>query len=414
MFGWLTRDRKTAAPVEARAADAMLPVSGPNFMEFFGLSAASAGEPVTVETALGVPAVFSAVNFLSGALASLPVHVYQRGADGKESRSQNDPLEVVLNEASSDGQSSFDWRKYSFDQTFTGGRQVSFIERNAAGRILSIWPLDPTKLTIERKSGRVRYLYQDGGRTVPYDAVDVIDLPFMLKADGITHRSPITANSEVISMAIAATKYGGSYFRSGGVPPFMVTGDFQTTRGMENAAEDIEASVRKATKEKRQAVVLPRGLDIKTIGTDAEKAQLIETQRFMIEQVARIYALPPVFLQDLTHGTFANTEQQDLHLVKHTLRRWVKQYEGELNLKLFGRLNRSRFVRMNLDALLRGDFKTRMEGYAQAIQHGVMTPNEARSLEGRDAKAGGDMLFIQGATVPIEQAGQGQGGNNGS
>jgi HK97 family phage portal protein len=175
---------------------------------------------------------------------------------------------------------------------------------------------------------------------------------------------------------------------------------------MARAADDLEDAVRKAAREKRQALVLPAGLTVKTIGTDAEKAQLIETQRFLIEQVARIYNLPPVFLQDLSHGTFANVEQQDLHLVKHTLRHWVKQWEGELNLKLFGRLNRRQFVRVNLDGILRGDFKTRTEGYAAAIQHGVMTPDEARALEGRAPMPGGDQLYLQGAMVPIQQAGQ--------
>lgn len=416
MFGLFKRRAPEPAAPESRSDVVSITNATPSgFLQLIGgdvLSGQSAGEPVTVESALGVPAVFAAVNFLSSSLASLPVHVYARADDGTERRAGG-ALEALLNEAPNDTQSAYDWRKYSYDQTFTGGRQVSFIERNTAGRIISIWPLDPSHVTIERSGGVKRYRYRDGSRAVVYDAADVLDLPFMLKADGLAHRSPIMANAEVISLAIAVTKYGGAWFRGGGVPPFVVEGNFQSPGAMQRAADNMSEAVAKAAREKRQALVLPQGLTVKSIGSDPEKAQLVETQRFMIQQIARIYSLPPVFLQDLTDAKYANVEQQDLHLVKHTLRAWVKQWEGELNLKLFGRLNRRQFVRVNLDGILRGDFKTRMEGYASGIQHGVMTPNEARALEGRDALPGGEGLYIQGAMVPIQQAGRPDNAGNG-
>ena len=159
--------------------------------------------------------------------------------------------------------------------------------------------------------------------------------------------------------------------------------------------------MKRAAKEGRQALTLPHGLEIKPIGSDPEKTQLLETQRFCVEQIARIYSLPPTFLQDLTHGTYSNTEQQDLHFAKHTLKRWVEQFEQELNLKLFGRES-DMFVEFSMDGLLRGDFKARMDGYAQGIQNGVMTPNEARRMENRPEMDAGNELMIQGATVPIK------------
>jgi HK97 family phage portal protein len=128
--------------------------------------------------------------------------------------------------------------------------------------------------------------------------------------------------------------------------------------------------------------------------------QLLELQRFCVEQIARIYSLPPVFLQDLSRGTFSNTEQQDLHFVKHTIKRWVEQVEAEMNLKLFGR-NARQYVEFNVDGLLRGDFKTRMEAHATSIQNGIRTPNEVRDLENMEPMPAGDDLMIQGATVPI-------------
>jgi HK97 family phage portal protein len=105
-------------------------------------------------------------------------------------------------------------------------------------------------------------------------------------------------------------------------------------------------------------------------------------------------------LQDLTRGTYSNTEQQDLHFVKHTLKRWIEQFEQELNLKLFPRGSKL-YVEFNVDGLLRGDFKTRMEAHATTIQNGIRTPNEVRDIENMSPMPEGDSLMIQGATVPI-------------
>lgn len=403
MFG---RKRK----IEARTAETVVQ-SSPEFLKFFGIDdwvRAGSGETVTVESALGVPAVFAAVNFIAGTIAGLPLYVYRRTEAGREAVSGG--LSDVLGSVANDDAmiSSFDLIKWWVEQALTVGRGVLFIDRDARQDVRNLWPLDPSKLMIRRVSGRRIYGYQDGGASAAYAAADVIDLPFMLKADGLEHRSPIMTNREVIGMAQAMTRYGGAFFRNGGVPPFAVTGNFQGGKSMQRAADDLDAAVRKAAKEARQALVLPAGLEIKPIGGDPNKNQMIEAQRFMIEQVARIFSLPPVFLQDLTHGTYSNTEQQDLHFVKHTLKRWVEQIEQEMNLKFFGR-GSDFYVEFNLDGLLRGDFKTRMEGYAQAIQNGVLKPNEARALENRPDSDGGDRLYIQGATVPLDQSGQQQG-----
>lgn len=385
-----------------------IPVSSDQLVTMFlgDYAAGSSGEVVTIDTALGVPAVWAAVNFIAGTIAGLPLLVYRKGDKGRKRVS--DGLAEMLQKRPNDDMSSFEWRKYSVQQTLTGGRSATFIERTPAGKVAALWPLDPTKLTVKRENGRKVFDYRDGGRVVRYEASEVIDIPAMLKSDMVSHRSPIMTNKEVIGMAQAMAKYGGSYFRNGGVPPFAVTGAFQSANAMKRATDDLEAAVRKAAKEQRQALVMPAGLDIKSIGADPQKSQMIEAQRFVIEQIARIYNLPPVFLQDLTHGTYTNTEQQGLQLVKYTLKEIVEQWEQELNLKLFPR-GSSLYVEFSMDGILRGDFASRMAGHAQAIQNGIETPNEARELENREKLEGGDRLYIQGATVPLDQAGAAQG-----
>ncbi|WP_158259877.1 phage portal protein [Phyllobacterium phragmitis] len=370
----------------------------------FGASAS--GEIVTIESALGVPAIWAAVNFLAGTLAGLPLHAYTKTTDGRKRIKSG--IGPILHDAANDETSSFDWRKYTFEQVLTGGRAYSFIERNALRKVINIWPLDPGQMTVKRIEGRTFYDYRDGGKKVHrYEAAEIIDIPFMLKSDRLRHRSPISTNKDVIGLAQAVTKYGSKIFQNGGVPPFAIEGPFKSPGGMQRAADDLAGAVQKAAKEKRLALSIPEGHTIKQLGTDPEKMQLVELQRFLIEQFARIYSMPPTFLQDLTHGTFSNTEQQDLHLVKHTIRRWVTQFEQELNLKLFGRSNNRMYVEMNVDGLLRGDFKTRMEGYARAISTGQMTPDESREMENRPKKGGGaDLLHMQGAMLPIDKLGQ--------
>jgi HK97 family phage portal protein len=380
-----------------------VPVSSSNFLEIItGMTngRSAAGVPVTIDSALGVPSVWSAVNFLSGTLAGLPLHVYRKTATGREKVTTG--VAPILHDAVSDEMTSFEWRKGLFDAVFTHGRHVSFIERNAQNKVMNLWPLDPAGVTV-RKDGWIKtYIYKEGGKNHKYAANEVIDIPFMLKADGVSHRGPIISNRDAIGLAIAATEFGSKFFQNGGVPPFAVTGNFQTGKSMSRAADDLADATRKAAKEQRQALVLPAGLEIKPLGVDAEKSQLVELKRFCIEEIARIYSLPPVFLQDLTHGTFSNTEQQDLMLVKHTLKRWVEQVEQELNLKIFGRSNNRQYAEFSVDGLLRGDFKTRMDGYAIGIQNGFITPNEVRASENRPADPNGDELMIQGATVPIK------------
>ncbi|NQZ77071.1 MAG: phage portal protein [Ekhidna sp.] len=380
-----------------------VPQSASNFLEIIsGMSAgaSSTGITVTVDKALAVPAFGAAVNFLSGTLAGLPLHVYKRKGDSKEKVKGG--IATILHDVVNDEMSSFDWRKYSFERVFTGGRSFTFIERNAAGKVMNLFPLDPSGVTVQLNGWEKTYKYKDGGgQTHTYLAKEIIDIPWMLKNDRVNHYGPVTLNKDALGLAIAATEFGSKFFQNGGVPPFVVTGGFKSGGAMDRASQDLGDAIKKAAKEERQALVLPEGLSIESIGSDAEKSQLVELKRFSIEEIARIFSLPPTFLQDLTNGTFSNTEQQDLHFVKHTLKRWVEQVEQELNLKLFGRNNNRQFVEFSMDGMLRGDFATRMQGYATAIQNGVSTPNEVRQKENMPEKPNGDELLIQGATVPL-------------
>jgi HK97 family phage portal protein len=387
------------------------PVSAADFLQVMGWGEMSSSSGVTVntDTALGVPAVWAAVNFLSGTLAGLPLHVYQKNEDGSREMA-NLPLHSVLHDAANESTSSFEWRKYSFDQVFTGGRSVTYIERTEDGVIVNLWPLDPQYTRVEHRTDGRRQVrvYINNGQT--YSASEVIDIPFMVKSNNLDVRGPIATNRDAIGMAIAASRYGSKVFQSGGIPPVVLQGPFQSGSAAARASDDVAKTTAKLAREGRPVMALPMGHEMKQIGFNPEQMQLLELQRFSIEQIARIYSLPPVFLQDLTHGTFSNTEQQDLQFVKHTLKRWIEQVEQEMNLKFFPR-GSEYYVEFNVDGLLRGDFKTRMEAHATSIQNGIRTPNEVRTVENLPTREEGGNLMIQGATVPM--ATQTNGGQDG-
>ncbi|MBB3035386.1 phage portal protein [Alteriqipengyuania lutimaris] len=373
-------------------------------MSLFGIMDRNNALPrVSIEAALSVPAVFCAVAFLSRTMAALPLHTFDAGENGD--RADDGPAQL-LSFAPNEGETSFDWRRYHWQQVFTGGRGLSWIER-AGKRPIAIWPMDPALTEIKRRSGRVVYVFD--GREYP--AADVIDTCYMPKRDRLGSYSPIEKCNLAISLAIAMQDFAGGFFAGGGVPPYALEGPQPSNQdAFRRAKEAIDRAIKQAKKENRAFFGLPPGHSLKSIGIEPGKGQMVEARLFQIQEIARVWQLPPVFLADLSKGTFSNTEQQDLQLVKHLVGQWAKQFEDQLTLKLYGWRNPERRVKHNLDGLQRGDFKSRVEAMARSILTAQMTPDEARALEGRPKADGGDRLYVQQATVPLTNAGMGHNG----
>lgn len=411
------RTRSTKVERRASAEDPRVPVSAENFLAFFGVESRNLPN-VTIDSALRVPAVAAAVAFLSRTLATLPLHAYRRTDQGPEKLKGK--LQIVVHENPNDEMDSFKFRQYFWQQVFTGGRGLAWIER-AGLNVEALWLLDPSKTTIVSKpdaNGFARTVYRHGDNEYP--AADVIDVPFMLRPNQVLHYGPITLASKAIQLALAMSDYAGNFFAGGGIPPLALSGPLPTgADAMRRAMADIHRSIDAAKKSDKPIFPMPPGHELKQVGFDPEKGQMTDARRFQVEEIARAYQLPPVFLQDLSRATFSNAEQQDLHLVKHLIGQWAGALEGELNLKLFGRMRNGRYVEHNLDGLMRGDFKSRIDALARGVQTSLYTPDEARELEGRPKVAGGDKAYMQGATVPLgtepsaNNGGQGDPGTSG-
>ncbi len=366
------------------------------FMAFFGMDSKTLPR-VTIDSALSVPAVLAAVAFLSRTLATLPLHAYRGGKDGAVRLSGK--TATTIHDAANGLMGSFKFRQYFWQQVFTGGRGLAWIERNGR-EIEALWPMDPRKTTVRRVGFDLVYKFENK----EYPSADVIDVPFMLKEDQVSHRGPIQMAAKAIQLALAMNDYGSNFFAGGGVPPLALVGPLpQGADGLQRAMGDMRRAIDEARASGKQIVPIPPGHELKPVGYEPDKGQMTEARLFQIQEIARAWQMPPAFLQDLSRGTFANVEQQDLHLVKHLISQWAKAFEDEANLKLFGRGNSGRYVEHNLDGLQRGDFKSRIEGIARAVQTAQMTPNEARALENRPKHRNpdADELLVQGATVVL-------------
>jgi HK97 family phage portal protein len=377
------------------------PISSPAVAAHFGISKTKFGLDVTVESALGIPAFWLGTDFLAKTLARLPIQVFKQSADGPVA-SDVGGVRDILHSSPNPETTAFDWRKLLHECFFLYGRGLAWLEWDANGRLLNIWHLDPTMVRVRKVAGKKLYDYSDGKKTITYEADEILDLPWRLQRDGITHRNPIHALREALGAAIAANSYAGQWFEDGGVAQHVMTGAPMSPEAWGRAVADMK----RALKTEKQVLPMPAGYELKPLGGSPKDSQLIEGRQFGVVEIARILGLPPTFLMDLQFGTLNNVEQQDLQLVKHVIASLVAQFEAELNLKLFGGRGRKTYIKFNLDGLMRGDLLSRMDAYSKGIQNGITTPNEVRALEERGAIAGGDQAFIQGATVPLTMAGQ--------
>lgn len=370
--------------------------------ELFSSVDAITGETVSEKTALSIPAVAAAVNVIATAIASLPLEIHKKTETGTV-KDQAHPLWSIIHDYANDELTSFDWRKHVVATTLLCGRSLTYIERSRAGKIINFYPLVLADTAIKLVNHRKIYTYNG----VEYTSDQVIDLVWQYDRDGYTAVNPIHQHRNTFGLAIAAEKFAAAVFFNGGVPPLVLHTPVGSPAAIQRASESVNDAIKAGNNTKNNVLVMPTGTELKAIGLDPEKTQMLELKKFLIIEIARIFSIQPYFLQDLANGNYSNLYAQDEAFLKHTLAGWIANIESELNLKLFGRNNKSgHFVKFDTDQISKADIKTRMESYQKAINSGVMTPNEARAEESLPAKPGGDQLFIQGATVPLNLAGQ--------
>lgn len=389
-------------------------LGGSRYSFFFGNT--SAGKAVNEHTAMQMTAVYSCVRILSETLAGLPLHVYRYNDSGGKEKYLKHPLYKLLHDEPNPEMTSFAFRETLMSHLLLWGNAYAQIIRNARGEVIALYPLMPNKMTVDRDSkGRLFYLYSrtsDDAPTLGDDSQvylspsEVLHIPG-LGFDGLIGYSPIAMAKNAVGLAIATEEYGAKFFANGAAPGGVLEHP-GTIKDPQKVKESWNAAYQGSQNAHRVAV-LEEGMKYQPIGISPEQAQFLETRKFQINEIARIFRVPPHMLADLEKSSFSNIEQQSLEFVKYTLDPWVVRREQSMCRALLMESEKPIvFIKFNVDGLLRGDYVSRMSGYATARQNGWMSANDIRELENLDripAEFGGDLYLINGAMTKLQDAG---------
>ena len=381
----------------------------------FFMGGTTTGKSVTERSAMQMTAVYACVRILSEAIAGLPLHLYRYTSEGSKEKAIDHPLYLLLHDEPNPEMSAFVFRETLMTHLLLWGNAYAQIIRNGKGEVVALYPLMPNKMDVDRdQNGHLYYNYLHSseeadtmkGSTVILSPQDVLHIPG-LGFDGLVGYSPIAMAKNAIGLAMATEEYGAKFFANGAAPsgvlehpgtikdPTRVREAWQTQFGGSSNSGKI--------------AVLEEGMKYTPISISPEQAQFLETRKFQINEIARIFRVPPHMLADLEKSSFSNIEQQSLEFVKYTLDPWVMRWEQSLARTLFTDDEKKEyFFKFNVDGLLRGDYASRMSGYATARQNGWMSANDIRELENLDripAEEGGDLYLINGNMLPMANAG---------
>ena len=387
--------------------------AGSAYSFFFGGS--TAGKRVNERSAMQMTAVYSCVRILAEAVAGLPLHLYRYKEDGGKEKAIDHPLYLLLHDEPNPEMSSFVFRETLMTHLLLWGNAYAQIIRNGKGEVIALYPLMPDRMTVDRDSkGQLYYEYtvsMDDAPTVKGSLVrlhpsDVLHIPG-LGFDGLVGYSPIAMAKNAIGMAIACEEYGAKFFANGAAPG----GVLEHPGVLKDPSKVRESwnSVYRGVSNAHKIAVLEEGMKYQQIGIPPEEAQFLETRKFQINEIARLYRIPPHMVGDLDKSSFSNIEQQSLEFVKYTLDPWVIRWEQSLQRSLLLPGEKGKyFIKLNVDGLLRGDYQSRMNGYAVGRQNGWFSANDIREMENMNPipdEEGGNLYLINGAMTKLADAG---------
>ena len=381
----------------------------------FNFGRSTSGKSVNEMTAMQTTAVYACVRILSEAIASLPIHVYRYKDGGKEMVCDH-PLYTLLHDEPNPEMTSSVFRETLMSHLLIWGNAYAQIIRDGAGRVLGLYPLLPDKMDVQRDDrGNIYYVYSRNSDENPMfkeygniklKAEDVLHIPG-LGFDGLIGYSPIAMAKNAVGMTLACEEYGASFFANGANPG----GVLEHPGVLKDPSKVRESwnSVYRGVNNAHKIAVLEEGMKYQQIGIPPEEAQFLETRKFQINEIARLYRIPPHMVGDLDKSSFSNIEQQSLEFVKYTLDPWVIRWEQSLQRSLLLPGEKGKyFIKLNVDGLLRGDYQSRMNGYAVGRQNGWFSANDIREMENMNPipdEEGGNLYLVNGAMTKLADAG---------
>ena len=351
-----------------------------------GGTATPTGLSVTPDNALNVTTVFQAIRFLSFMVASLPLITYQKMGDDRK-RATKHPLYPLLHDAPNPEMTAFDFNSLLASHVFGRGNGFAEIEFDETGKVVALWPLAPNKVELARNVNyELRYLVtlpeRFGSEKRALRPEQVLHWRSLTK-EGLWGLSVLTMHRNAIGLARATEEFGSSYFGNNAEPGVVLKhpgtlGDDAYQR----ITESWEQSHMGLTQSHR-AAILEEGMTIEKIGFNPDDSQFLETRKFQVIEIARMFGIPPHLLFELSNATFTNIEQQSLEFLIYHLRPWLVNFEQQIKRSLF--LERERkagyYAEFLVDAIERGDIATRFASYAIGLNNGFYTINDVLRKE---------------------------------
>lgn len=392
-FGWEITKRSSIE-------NPNVPLSQATVGDLWGTEPVSSGVNVNEHTALEFPAVWAAVTILSQAVSTLPVKLYRRTESGKEEVTDHPVVRAM--QRPNDLSTGVVWRSTTQAHVSLWGNGYAEILPDM--RLLPLHPADVRPEVIEESAtglDRAVYHVTQGARKRVLEAPQVLHIPSLV-TDGVEGKSPIRVLRESIGLGIAAERFGAAFFGNGAT----LRGVIEAPSALgDKAFKRLKNDFRQYSgiKNAHKTPILEEGAKYHPLSVPPDDAQFIESRKLSIEDIARIYLIPPHMLASMDNATFSNIEHQGIDFVVNTLRPWLVRWEAELNLKLLGN-DPNLYLEFNVNGLLRGDLNTRYQAYATGRQWGWLSANDIRRKENMNPVEGGDEYLTPLNMVPAGEA----------
>jgi HK97 family phage portal protein len=339
-----------------------------------------AGVRITPETALMCSAVLACVRLIAENVATIPLHLYRRLAEGGKERARDLPLYRILSQAPNGWQTSFEFREMLTAHCLLYGNAYAEIRSGSAGAVTELWPLHPSRMKVTQlEDGTLRYCYREQNGTESYYRQDQIFHLRWLSQDGVTGMLPITLSRDAIALAQALEAHGGSYFGNAcRLSGLMESDNPITVETAERLREQFERIHRGADRAHRTAV-LPQGVHWKDVQASNEASQFLETRAYQTVEICRAYRVDPSYVQDKTKVGYASQEQAAIDLVQQTLLPWFRRWESAITRDLVTQ-DDTYFAEFDTRGLLRGDLAAQGAWLQTMLTTGIYSVNECREV----------------------------------
>lgn len=349
------------------------------------------GVKVDEQTSIGLTAVWASVRLLSETIASLPLNVYKTEKDGSKYVDNANPINRLISTSPSPNITSYTWRETMMNNLLLWGNAYCYIHRNGGGKAIGLEILSPSKIEpfIGENDGLI-YYKKGGDVCSSHEILHIVGFSF----DGLVGKSPIKACADAVGIGLASQEFGSNFFGQGANLSGVLEHPGRLTEEAANRLRESWNSRFAGVHNSHQTAILEEGVKFSSIGMPLADAQFIETRRFSVEEIARMFRIPPHMIGDLSRSSFNNIEQMSMDFTRYSLRPYLVNLEMELNKKLLTEKEQiNSYCKFNTNELLRADANSRADYYRKLFEVGALSPNQIRMMEDMNRIENGDGHF---------------------